>query len=286
MSTSRSPWLWVQWLIAGFLCLHSLPAKADLMLFPTRVVFEGDQRSAQVELVNQGKTPETYRISVVNRRMGESGEFLVITEPGPGEQFAEAMLRYSPRQVTIPAGSSQTVRILLRKPADLAPGEYRSHLQFDRVADASGSNSVEQLGQDKAGGVGVVLSALVGASIPVIVRHGDTQAKVSLDKLAWQPAASHEDNSPPAIAFDIHRDGNRSVYGDLSVSFTPKVGIPIELAKASGVAVYTPNGLRHARIPLSLPDGTVLGGGVVRVSYRERAESGGKLLAESTLAMP
>lgn len=283
MSTSRSPWLWVHWLIAGFLCLHSLPAKADLMLFPTRVVFEKDQRSAQVELVNQGKTPETYRISVVNRRMGESGEFIVITEPGPGEQFAESMLRYSPRQVTIPPGSSQTVRILLRKPAELAPGEYRSHLQFDRVADASGSSSVEELGKDKAGGVGVVLSALVGASIPVIVRHGDTEAQVALGNLAFQAA---EADKAAAVSFDILREGNRSVYGDISVTFTPRIGVPLDLVKASGVAVYVPNPLRKARMPLTLPEGTLLRGGALKVSYRERAEAGGKLLAESTLVLP
>lgn len=283
MSTSRSPWLWVHWLIAGFLCLHSLPAKADLMLFPTRVVFEKDQRSAQVELVNQGKTPETYRISVVNRRMGETGEFIVITEPGPGEQFAESMLRYSPRQVTIAPGSAQTVRILLRKPAELAPGEYRSHLQFDRVADASGSNSVEELGKDKSGGVGVVLSALVGASIPVIVRHGDTQAQVALRNLVFQAVGA---DKGAAVSFDILREGNRSVYGDISVTFTPKVGISQDLVKASGVAVYVPNPLRKARMPLTVPEGTVLSGGTLKVSYRERAEAGGALLAESSLTLP
>lgn len=265
------------------LMLSSASAMADLMLYPTRVVFEKDQRAAQVELVNQGKTPETYRISVVNRRMGEAGEFIVISEPGPGEQFAESMLRYSPRQVTIAPGSSQTVRILLRKPADLAPGEYRSHLQFDRVADASGANSVEELGKDKASGVGVILSALVGASIPVIVRHGDTQATVTVANMALMPPGAQ---GGPAVGFEIHREGNRSVYGDISVSFTPKIGVPFDVAKASGVAVYVPNALRRTRMPLALPQGTVLSGGTLHVSYRERAEAGGKLMAESTLLLP
>jgi fimbrial chaperone protein len=283
MSTSRSPWLWGHWLIAACLCLHLLPAKADLMLFPLRVVFEKDQRSAQVELVNQGKTPATYRISVVNRRMGETGEFIVITEPGPGEQFAEPMLRYSPRQVTIAPGGAQTVRILLRKPPELPAGEYRSHLQFDRVADASGSNSVEELGKDKSGGVGVVLSALVGASIPVIVRHGDTQAQAALRNLVFHAAGSEKG---AAVSFDILRDGNRSVYGDISVKFTSKEGVSQSLLKASGVAVYVPNTLRKARMPLTVRDGTVLSGGTLNVSYRERAEAGGGLLAESSLTLP
>lgn len=270
-------------MMATALWLTSTMAMADLMLYPTRVVFEKDQRAAQVELVNQGKTPETYRISLVNRRMSETGEFMVITEPGPGEQFSDSMLRYSPRQVTIAPGTSQTVRILLRKPAELAPGEYRSHLQFDRVADASGTSSVEELKKNNSGGMGVVLSALVGASIPVIVRHGDTQAQVSLSGLTWLPGDSQQ---APALGFELHRDGNRSVYGDLSVTFTPKDGQAMELAKASGVAVYAPNSLRRARIPLKTPTGTVLAGGSLRVVYRERAEAGGRVMADATLALP
>jgi fimbrial chaperone protein len=274
---------WLRAAAAALLSLSAASAWADLMLYPTRVVFEKDQRAAQVELVNQGKTPETYRISVVNRRMGESGEFIVISEPGPGELFAESMLKYSPRQVTIPPGSSQTVRILLRKPADLAPGEYRSHLQFDRVADASGRSSVEDVGKDKPSGVGVILSALVGASIPVIVRHGDTQASVSLSHVALAPSTTQ---AGPAVSFDIQREGNRSVYGDLSVTFTPRQGAAVDAARASGVAVYAPNGLRRARMPLDLPQGAVMSGGTLRVSYRERAEAGGKLMAETSLVLP
>src|SRR5450432_1333782 len=128
---------------AATLLMAAPIARADLMLFPTRIVFDKNQRAAQVELINQGKAPETYRISVVNRRMTETGEIVAADAAEGGEQFADAMLRYSPRQVTIAPGSSQTVRMLLRKPDNLAPGEYRSHLQFDRIADVAAANNVE-----------------------------------------------------------------------------------------------------------------------------------------------
>ncbi|MEO8311770.1 MAG: molecular chaperone [Caldimonas sp.] len=258
-------------------------ARADLMLFPTRIVFDKNQRAAQVELINQGTTPETYRISVVNRRMSENGEIGAADPPAAGEQFADAMLRYSPRQVTIAPGSSQIVRMLLRKPAELAPGEYRSHLQFDRIAEATGGNSVETPGDGGANKVGVVITALVGASIPVIVRQGDTQAKVTLSQLAFVAGSA---SAPPALAFQIEREGNRSVYGDIAVSFTPRGGVPVDVAKAGGVAVYVPNPLRRARLPLQLPPGAALAGGTLRLSYLERADAGGKLLAESTIVLP
>jgi len=201
------------WLAAATLLLAAPAVRADLMLFPTRIVFDKNQRAAQVELINQGRTPETYRISIVNRRMTEDGEIKSADTPEAGEQFADTMLRFSPRQVTIAPGSSQTVRMLLRKPADLATGEYRSHLQFDRVADATPEDSVEAAADGSAGKVGVVITALVGASIPVIVRQGETDAHVALAQLALQPASA---DAGPLLTFEIRREGNRSVYGDLA----------------------------------------------------------------------
>lgn len=271
------------WLIALSVAMAAPLALADLSLYPTRIVLEKNQRAAQVELMNNGTAPETYRINLVNRRMSETGEFTALEAPDPSDQFADPLLRYSPKQITVQPGSSQTVRILLRKPADLAPGEYRSHLQFDRVADATGASSVEQAGKRGDKEIGVVITALVGASIPVIVRQGETQASVTLTNLALIPATG---NAGPTLGFVITRSGNRSVYGDLSVSFTPKGGQPVELAKAGALAVYVPNALRRARMPLQVPPGTVLAGGALNVSYRERAEAGGKSMAEVSLPLP
>jgi len=265
------------------LCLAAPLALADLALFPTRIVLEKNQRAAQVELMNNGTSPETYRINLVNRRMGETGEFIALDAPGPGDQFADPLLRYSPKQVTVQPGSSQTVRILVRKPADLAPGEYRSHLQFDRVADTAAASSIEQ--SDKPGdkAIGVVITALVGASIPVIVRQGETQVSVTLSDLALLPAAG---SAGPALGFQINRSGNRSAYGDLTVRFTPNGGKPVELSKVGALAVYVPNPLRRARMTLQVPAGMALAGGTLSLSYRERAEAGGKMMAQASLTLP
>ena len=179
------------------------------MLHPTRLVFEKNQRAAQIELINNGATPATYRIALVNRRMSESGQFEAIETPAPGEQFADAMLRYSPRQITLQPGTAQTVRVMLRKPAELADGEYRSHLQFELLPDVDGSTSIEN--QAGAKDIGVVLNTLVGASVPVIVRHGVTNATVRLSGLAVT-----RDGKQPMLSLQFEREGNSSVYGDLA----------------------------------------------------------------------
>lgn len=281
MFTTRT----IRWLAGLALALLAQAAMADLMLFPTRIVFD-KQRSAQVELMNPGKTAETYRLHLVNRRMGPNGEFIAVETPGPGELFADDMVRFSPHQVTIPPGGTQIVRIILRKPAELANGEYRSHLQFDRVPDASGGSSVEDIAHPENSNVGVVIQALIGASIPVIVRQGETHAQVALGGVEIQPPSAA--NPQGAIALQMNREGNASVYGDLVATVTTPGGVTLEVAKAGGVAVYVPNAARRAVMPLQLPAGTVglPVGGVLKVSYRERPDAGGKLLAETSLNLP
>jgi P pilus assembly chaperone PapD len=270
-------WLLLAWL----LLVPAGPAHAGLMLYPTRIVFEKNQRAAQIELINDGGKPATYRISLVNRRMTEGGNFEAADSAAPGERFADDMLRFSPRQITLQPGTAQTVRVMLRKPAELLEGEYRSHLQFDKLPDAEGSTSIES--QGAAGkGIGVVLNVLVGASVPVIVRHGATSANVSLSHLALQKDGAQHD----LLTLQFEREGNSSVYGDLNVTFTPRGGKPQALAQAGGIAVYTPNRVRQAALPLEAPAGGALTGGTLMVTYSERPESGGKLLAHASLELP
>jgi hypothetical protein len=270
-------------MLASLLLALALPAHAELMLHPTRLVFEKNQRTAQIELINNGNKPATYRISLVNRRMTEAGQFEPADIAAPGERFAADMLRFSPRQVTLEPGTAQTVRVMLRKPAELAEGEYRSHLQFDKLPDVEGSASIENQGKGADGkGIGVVINALIGASVPVIVRHGTTSANVSLANLALQKDEARH----PLLTLQFEREGSSSVYGDLSVSFTPRGGKPQPLAQVGGIAVYTPNRVRRAALPLELPAGMTLAHGTLEVSYRDRPEAGGKLLAQANLELP
>jgi Pili and flagellar-assembly chaperone, PapD N-terminal domain len=265
-------------LIAALL-LSTPAAWAELMLHPTRVVFDKNQRAAQIELINNGTRPATYRISLVNRRMSESGQFEAIAAPAPDERLADPMLRYSPRQVTLQPGSAQTVRVMLRKPADLPEGEYRSHLQFELLPEADGGASIEsQAGNGKE--IGVMLNTLVGASVPVIVRHGATGATVRLAGLALA-----QDGKQTLLSLQFEREGNGSAYGDLAVTFTPRGGAPQPLAQIGGIAVYTPNRIRKASVPLQAA-GSALAHGSIDVSYRERPEAGGRLLAQATLDLP
>ena len=273
----QSGWL----LLALLVWLPQRAAWADLMVAPTRLVFDKNQRAAQLDLINNSTEAATYRISIVNRRMSETGEFLPADSPAPGEQFAGDLLRYSPRQVVLAPGAGQVVRVMLRKPADLASGEYRSHLIFEKVAAPKPEASPDAQAAPSDGQVSVQLTMLSGLSIPVIVRHGETAATVTLSDLALLKPVPGQ---AALLAVVVQRSGNRSIYGDLTATFTPQGGTAQEVAKAGGVAVYTPNALR--RVKLELKPTLPLTHGTLKVTLRERAESGGKLLAESAIELP
>lgn len=260
--------------------LIAAPAHAagELMVHPTRLVFEGTNRTAQIDLINSGTEPMTYRVSVVNRRMTETGDFLPVEAPAPGDRFANQMIRFSPRQVVLQPGVAQTVRLQLRKPGDITDGEYRTHLLF-QVLPPPPSNAAPQEPSAPEAGLDIRLTAIYSVSIPVIVRHGTTTAAVSLRDLELHRPAS----GPPALAVTVERTGSRSVYGDLTVHLR-SAGRERVVGRANGVAVYTPNSVRRVVLPLpALKQG--IPAGELRVTFQERPEQSRRVEAQARLAV-
>ena len=253
----------------------------DLLVAPTRIVLEGRQRTAEVTLVNTGSARATYRISFVNLRMNELGGTSEIEASGarPGEQFADQLVRYSPRQVTLEPQVAQTVRMQLRLPADLPPGEYRSHLLFRAIPPVEAAKGPAEGDSEFS----VQLTAIYGISIPVIVRHGETSATATLSDL--ELVASDPAESAPTLRFRIHRTGDRSLYGNLTATYYPPGGQPVVVGMANGVAIYTPNPTRSAGIQLHVPPGIALRKGRIHLAFT-RQEKGNETIAEADLPVP
>ncbi len=254
---------------------------ADVLVYPTRLVLEEGVRAAKLELVNRGNQATTFRVSLVNRRMDEFGAFSPADAPQPDERFATELIRYSPRQVTIEPGQAQTIRLAVRKPANLEPGEYRSHLLFSRQPEARGSSSIEDLSQKNAGGIEVRLETLIGVSIPVIVRHGKLAARVALSNLTLESPSPEQ----RLLRFDIARSGEQSVYGDLSVALE-RSGEETVIARARGVAVYHPNTLRVVRFDLAGTNWSARSGDRITVRFTTPVNQGESELAAATMLVP
>lgn len=237
------------------------PAKlGGLIVAPTRVVFDGRSRTAVLTLSNPNAEMGTYRLSFTELRMDEKGNLVPLPEGQGRETSAASMLRYSPRQVTLAQGESQTVRIQVRKPASLPAGEYRSHLLFRSVP--AGAEASSKQAPEEGKGMSMSLTPIYGVSIPVIVREGQTAAQVWLSDLKLH--AAHE-RAPQTLGLRLHRTGNRSVYGNFTVTWTAPGGRPVSVGMAKGVAVYATNASRLVQIPLSKP----VAGGRLDVTFNE-----------------
>ena len=258
-------------------------AASQLMVSPTRVVFEGRTRSARVTLANIGDTEGRFRVSFIRRQMSETGELVEVKEGSPG-MYSDEMVRFSPREVTLPPGQSQVVRLMLRKKSGLEAGEYRSHMLFQSLPDPA-ATSIQTLTDKNDGKLQIKLIPVVGVSIPVIIRHGSLNASASLSNLKFHPASEPKRQS--RISLTIEREGNRSVYGDFRITFYPNKGSPVVVGQANGVALYTPNSRRTFTTNLQAPPGMTLKNGELHVTYLEHgqdARSG--LIAEGRLRLP
>jgi len=252
----------------------------NLLVAPTRVVFEGRKRGGVVNLSNLGGGKATFRISLVRMEMDEQGGFREVpTQRVPGQVAPEDLIRFSPREVTLEAQESQTIRLQIRKPPELPTGEYRIHMLFRAVPPAPEPRADgDQPGSSKA--ISIQLTPVFGISIPLIVRHGETSAKLSISDLILDPEAGQ-------VRFTLNRSGNQSSFGDVKISFVPQRGSEETLAQANKLAIYCPNAFRKMSLPIpSRKSGSNLSGGRIRVTYSVPSSEGGALLAEASLNLP
>lgn len=272
--------------LAGAMLAGPAPAAlaaANLVVSPTRVVAEGNVRGAVVYLSNRGDETGVYRMELVYRRMKEDGSIEEITSPDSQEALAAHLIRFSPREVTLPPGGTQAIRIQVRKPADLPPGEYRVHLHMRNIPnEATGKADVNSLGNPKTKGVSVRLIPMMGITIPIIVRQGEGTASASISKMILQEDKGRQSSR---LMFDLVRQGSRSVYGDLVATFYPHSGAERVVGKIKGVAVYPEVARRHAGLALQEPINRLKDGRLVLTLTQPDAE-GGRVLSQAELSRP
>lgn len=239
-------------------------AQGDLLVTPTRVMFEGNKQKETLNLVNTGNDTATYTISFLQYNMNEDGSFILLDKPGENQMFADPFLRIFPRRVTLAPGEPQAIMLQFRRKADMLPGEYRSHIYFrsEKNSNPLGmNNSIKDTTE-----LQVQLVPIFGISIPVIIRSGEVNVSSELSDLKLE--SSNEGGQ--FLRLTINRTGNISLYGDLVIQFTPLQGKPLEIGVVKGVGVYT--NINKRRIVVKLNSTTPLINGILNVKYQNASE--------------
>ena len=249
--------------LAGFLTIgiNDTAAQGNLLITPKRVVFEGSTRSVDLNLANNGQDSATYAISIVQIRMMEEGGFETITEPDPGQHFADKYIRFFPRSVTLGPNEAQVVKVQVIKLNELTPGEYRSHFYFRAIPKTTPFGE-EDPNRDTTT-ISVRLTPIFGITIPVIIRVGEYNSKVTLSELSFRTV----NDTIPTLSLTLNRAGTMSIYGDLTADYIAPQGKVTRVGAAKGVAVYTPNTIRRFQFSLNNEPGVDFKTGTIRIIY-------------------
>jgi len=267
--------------ISGFLLFlnTTLSAQGNLLITPRRALFEGSKRSLDLNLANTGRDTATYAISLVQIRMKEDGGFETITEPDPNQLFADRYIRYFPRTVTLGPNEAQVVKVQITRANELAAGEYRSHFYFRAIPNTKPLGEKEIIVDTNT--ISVKLTPVFGLTIPVIIRVGESTAKVTISDLTFDIV----NDTVPRIKFMFRRTGNMSVYGDLAIDYISTQGKISRVGIANGVAVYTPNASRQFQMNLSKAPGIDYKSGKLRIIYSSSSDVKPVKLTEAELTL-
>jgi hypothetical protein len=260
------------------LSFHSI-AQGDLLVTPTRVVFEGNKQREELNLINTGKEPATFSISLIHYNMSEDGTLVIIEKPDSGQMFADPFLRFFPRQVTLVPGEPQVIMLQCRRTADMLAGEYRSHLYLRAEKDnkpLGTKNSADDNSQ-----LSVQVIPIFGMSIPVIIRSGAVNVTAALTDLKLETQQDNIQN----LKVTIKRTGNSSLYGNLIVEYIPAQGKPYRIGNLKGVGVYTNISKRNVSVKLNETPDVTFKSGKLKVRYTSPDDAKYVVYAEAEMEM-
>jgi len=252
-------------LVFSFLFL-SQSAIADLLISPTRISFDERQRTAKVSVINTGKEYKTYRVVWSEKQSTPTGGY--ITLPEATATSLSPMTRLSPKQMRLAPGEKQTVKIAIRKPKDLAPGEYRSHLLFQALPNENSKTNSS-----------IKINMIMSYSIPVVLRESAEVPKVTIEHAK---VITNPDNQRMQFKLKVNRNTGFSSYGKLSAYFKSDANSAAEkIAEIGNLSIYSD--VDSADVTLSLfSDKVITQPGVIEFKYTGADEYSDVTFAEHT----
>lgn len=252
-----------------------------LSFFPKRIMLDDQKRATVLRIVNKDDIPRRYIITWHRMRMTRDRGLRPVAEDDPAPELKPARdyVLFGPRQAVVPPGSTQAVRLMAQPPADLAPGEYRSHLMITQPPRQSESGD----GADAADDVQMQLEVVHRTTMPVILRHGDPEAEVAVAAMFVG-----ETGQGPQLDVTLARSGERSIYMNATVIWETPDGERHRVFGPATTAIYPEIERREYSHRLQLPEGRSLDGGTLHYVLKQYPVHGGPspVLAERRIRVP
>jgi len=223
-------------------CIAPSISWAMIDITPQKIVMETRDRSGEFTILNLYKKTGTFRIELLNYEQNENGIYKKLDTPLNPDFNPKRIVRFSPRQFTLPPGGRQKIRLSLRKPSDLPEGEYRFHVKAYRF-----SQEEEQSTNQSSGSINI--STNMGVVIPVVVRHGKTFSDAKIHNASFVDAQQGKAHKKE-LHLDILREGSASTVGKLEVIWKRENNKKEKIGEISNANVFTDVEKRNFKIPL------------------------------------
>lgn len=241
-----------------------------LFVTPSRVIIGSSEDIAVVNVSNQSTEERRYDITMIDQVMKDDG----MTQKSDNFEYSAArMLRFVPKRFSLKPGERQTVRVMARRPAGLADGDYHSHMLFREIpVNVKTKEELEaERAAAQAGKSTFEIRAIYGIGVPVIVQSGTITSDLHLGNVNYVPAS---EGVPAHLTLELNRTGNAEAGARLSAQFVPASGDPITIVKGLWVPVYREVDKVTKRIPLdSMPADSRGGKITLQLTKHEDAET-------------
>lgn len=264
---------------------------ASVNLNPKRLIFDRPGKSATVSVASSGGAG-SFDVELVDRVMLPDGQIVPASEAMDRPELArlksaKAYLVATPRRIRVAAGGGQAIRVRATPSADLAPGEYRTHLTVTGIPPADSGLTAEQAAGRREGELSFRINSVLAISIPVILRVGPLDVRAAIERAAIGFEMQSPDGKAPAVrtamlSFDLVRLGANSLYGDVEVRGSKKQGGEL-IGAIRGIGVYPEIDRRQVKIALArLP----VAGEQIAIQFRDDDSAPGKILSTISLSAP
>ena len=222
-------------------------AGAVLFIYPTLLIFEGDERSGTITVTNRGDQTGTFEMSWTDMTMNADGG--LVKHEGEAPWSLQSYVRYSPRRVTLEPLESQVIRIAVRRGLDIPEGEYYSHFRVLTLNSEDPSANLNDAEEQDTGAV-ITIAARSAVAIPIVWRNSQATSSASIDSVRI-------DQDTNQLSVDVRRHGPLSVRGYLHLVETAADGTRSFLAEPVSLVIYP--SLDARTMAIELHDGVFAG---------------------------
>lgn len=263
----------------------AVPDRPNINITPKRLTFGRGERTITAYIFNQGNSPATFDITLVDRAMLPSGEIEAVSELQKDPKLtsllsrvksANDLLLVTPRRATLAPGKGQTIRLRLKaQPPDQS--EFRTHLTVTTIPPRSfGLTADEAATAAQGNNLNFQIASIFGISVPVIVRTGTLDVAAKITNVQLRQRATADGRQLPVLSFQLERTGTNSLYGNITVSGKRS---KFTYATVRGVGVYTEIDARRIEIPLQREPQA---GETLDVKFIDDDVTPGRTIAESS----